>query len=135
MFTWSKDYATGIQEIDNQHKKLVSIGAKLEDMLNTGDSADYYDYILEILEELKDYSEYHFGYEEKRMEECKYKGLEQHRMEHLYFVKHINKLSMQDIDSHQIGIITQTLNFLAKWLFSHILNEDMKYVSCISGKD
>lgn len=132
MFTWSENYATGIREIDMQHKKLVSIGAKLEDMLNTGDSVDYYDYILETLEELKDYTEYHFSFEEKKMEECGYENFEQHRMEHLYFVKRIDRLSMQDIDSSQLGVITETLNFLAKWLFSHILNADMKYVSCIS---
>ncbi len=132
MFKWSENYATGIREIDMQHRKLVDIGAKLEDMLNTGDSVDYYDYILETLEELKDYTEYHFSYEEKKMEENGYEDLEQHRMEHLYFVKRIDRLSMQDIDSHQLGVITETLSFLAKWLFSHILNADMKYVSCIS---
>lgn len=134
MFSWNENYATGIQEIDKQHRKLISIGAKLEDMLSTGDSVDYYDYILETLDELKDYTEYHFGYEEKKMEECKYENFEQHRMEHMYFVKRINKLSMEDIDSHQLSVITQTLNFLAKWLFNHILNEDKKYVHCISGK-
>jgi hemerythrin len=133
VFTWSENYATGIREIDMQHKKLVDIGAKLEDMLNTGDSVDYYDYILETLEELKDYTEYHFSYEEKKMEEHGYEEFEAHRMEHLYFVKRISRLSMEDIDSHQLGVITETLNFLAKWLFSHILNADMKYVSCISG--
>jgi hemerythrin len=132
VFKWSENYATGIREIDMQHRKLVDIGAKLEDMLNTGDSVDYYDYILETLEELKDYTEYHFSYEEKKMEENGYEDLEQHRMEHLYFVKRIDRLSMQDIDSHQLGVITETLSFLAKWLFSHILNADMKYVSCIS---
>ncbi len=134
MFTWSENYAIGIDEIDVQHKKLVDIGAKLEDMLSTGDSVDYYDYILETLDELKDYAEYHFSYEEKKMEEHGYEELEQHRMEHLFFVKRINRLSMQDIDSQQMGVITETLNFLAKWLFSHILNSDMKYVDAISGR-
>lgn len=134
MFKWSDSFETGITEIDKQHRKLVDIGAKLEDMLDTGDSVDYYDYILETLDELKDYAEYHFSYEEKKMEECGYKELDQHRMEHLFFVKRINKLSMQDIDSQQLGVITEALNFLAKWLFSHILNEDMKYVSSFKGR-
>ncbi len=132
MFKWSENYATGIREIDMQHRKLVEIGAKLEDMLSTGDSVDYYDYIIETLEELKDYTEYHFSYEEKKMEEVGYQDLEEHRMEHLFFVKRISRLSMQDIDSSQLGVITETLNFLAKWLFSHILNADMKYIGSIS---
>ena len=33
MFKWSENYKTGIERIDEQHKKLIEIGAKLEDML------------------------------------------------------------------------------------------------------
>jgi len=130
MFKWSENYETGIEEIDEQHRKLISIGAKLEDMLYAGDSFDYYDYIIETINELKDYTEYHFGFEEKRMREYGYEDFEEHRAEHLYFIKRINKLSLLDIDSHQTHIIRETLEFLAKWLFSHILKTDMKYVDC-----
>ncbi|NLM09587.1 MAG: hemerythrin family protein [Clostridiaceae bacterium] len=128
MFKWSENYKTGIERIDEQHKKLIEIGAKLEDMLYAGDSLDYYDYILETINELKDYTDYHFNYEEKRMRDSGYPDLEEHRMEHLYFVKRIDKLAMQDIDSQQISVISEALDFLARWLFSHILNSDMKYV-------
>lgn len=128
MFKWSENYITGIEKIDDQHKKLIEIGAKLEDMLYAGDSVDYYDYILETINDLKDYTEYHFNYEESRMQECDYPDLDEHRLEHLYFVKRINKLAVQDIDSQQISVISETLNFLARWLFSHILKSDMKYV-------
>jgi len=130
MFKWSENYETGIREIDEQHRKLVSIGAKIEDMLYTGDSLDYYDYIIETINELKDYTEYHFGFEEKKMQEYGFEEFEQHRTEHLYFIKRINRLSLQDIDNHQTHIIQETLEFLAKWLFSHILKSDMKYVDC-----
>ncbi|NLX77802.1 MAG: hemerythrin family protein [Clostridiaceae bacterium] len=133
MFRWSENYKTGIDTIDEQHKKLVDIGAKLEDMLYAGDSLDYYDYILETINELKDYADYHFSYEERKMRESDYPGLEEHRMEHLYFVKRIDKLAMQDIDSQQIGVISEALDFLARWLFSHILNSDMKYVDHLKG--
>ena len=131
MFSWRENYETGINEIDDQHKKLVSIGRKLEDMLYAGYSIDYYDYIIETINELKDYTEYHFSYEEKRMEECGYDSIETHRMEHLYFIKRIDRLLVQDIDSHQLSIIQETLTFLSKWLFGHILKEDMKYVDCL----
>lgn len=131
MFKWNKNFETGIQEIDEQHMKLVEIGAKLEDMLCAGYSVDYYDYIIETINDLKDYAEYHFSYEEKRMEECGYAQLEEHRIEHLYFVKRIDRLSVQDIDSQQISIIQEALSFLSRWLFGHILKEDMKYVDCM----
>ena len=62
------------------------------------------------------------------MRDSGYPDLEEHRMEHLYFVKRIDKLAMQDIDSQQISVISEALDFLARWLFSHILNSDMKYV-------
>jgi len=128
MFKWSENYKTGIEIIDEQHKKLIEIGAKLEDMLYAGDSLDYYDYIMETINELKDYTDYHFSYEEKQMRERNYPDLDEHRAEHLYFIKRIDKIAMQDIDSQQISVISEALDFLARWLFSHILNSDMKYV-------
>lgn len=134
MFKWNESYRTGIEKIDEQHRKLIDIGAKLEDMLYAGDSLDYYDYIMETINELKDYADYHFSFEEKLMREFDYPELEEHRMEHLYFIKRIDKIAMQDIDSQQISVISETLNFLAKWLFSHILDSDMKYADFIKRK-
>ena len=131
MFNWSENYETGINEIDDQHRRLVTIGAKLEDMLYAGHSIDYYDYIIETINELRDYTEYHFSYEEKKMEESGYDRFELHRMEHLYFIKRIDKLSLLDIDSQQISVIQEALAFLSKWLFGHILKEDMMYVDCL----
>jgi len=134
MFKWSENYRTGIEAVDEQHRKLIEIGAKLEDMLYAGDSLDYYDYIMETINELKDYADYHFTTEEKLMREHNYPELEEHRMEHIYFIKRIDKLAMQDIDSQQIGVISETLDFLARWLFSHILNSDMKYADYLKTK-
>ncbi|MDD4295603.1 MAG: bacteriohemerythrin [Ruminiclostridium sp.] len=131
MFNWSENYETGINEIDEQHRRLVTIGAKLEDMLYAGHSNDYYDYIIETINELRDYTEYHFSFEERKMEEVGYDRFELHRMEHLYFIKRIDKLSLLDIDSQQISVIQEALAFLSKWLFGHILKEDMMYVDCL----
>ena len=123
MFSWSwkDDYSIGIKTIDEQHKKLIEIAGKLEDMLHTGESLDYYDYIIEAINELKEYTEYHFRYEEEKLKEFNYPELEEHRIQHLYFVNRIGKLAMKDIDNDQLEVISETLDFLARWFFSHIL--------------
>ncbi|HZK27607.1 MAG TPA: bacteriohemerythrin [Thermoclostridium sp.] len=133
MFSWSwnDSYSIGIQTIDEQHKQLIKIAGKLQDMLQAGDSVDYYDYIIEAINELKDYTKYHFGYEEEKLKEFNYPDYEDHRMQHLYFVDKIDKISMQDIDNQQLDVISDTLDFLAKWFFSHILNIDTKYVDYV----
>ena len=94
MFSWSwkDDYSIGIKTIDEQHKKLIEIAGKLEDMLHTGESLDYYDYIIEAINELKEYTEYHFRYEEEKLKEFNYPELEEHRIQHLYFVNRIGNL-------------------------------------------
>ena len=91
MFSWSwnDSYSIGIQTIDEQHKQLIKIAGKLQDMLQAGDSVDYYDYIIEAINELKDYTKYHFGYEEEKLKEFNYPDYEDHRMQHLYFVDKI----------------------------------------------
>ena len=67
-FEWKDEYRTGIEVIDKQHKHLMEIGARIFDLANADDGYDRYDDIMEVLNELRDYTIYHFGYEEKLME-------------------------------------------------------------------
>lgn len=126
-FKWKEEYRTGIETIDNQHKHLLEIGSKIYDLADADDGLDHYDEIMEILAELKDYTVYHFGYEEKLMEQFGYENYEPHKFQHFFVMKKISKFESEDIDNKQKETILNLVQFIFDWITNHILKEDMMY--------
>lgn len=59
------EYMTGVQMIDDEHKKLFEIGERAYQLLKNHFAIDKYDKIISIVDELKNYTELHFNDEEK----------------------------------------------------------------------
>ena len=62
--TWTLDLDTGFADIDDQHKVLVDKINKFYDVYQTGNVVD----IKIALQELLDYTVFHFDHEEKMLE-------------------------------------------------------------------
>jgi len=133
-FKWKDEYNVGIAEIDKQHQKLFEIGARIYDLALLDDGIDHYDEIVGILEELKEYAQYHFQYEEKLMDQHAYDAFETHKMEHYFFTKKLQRTNLDEIDDAQDEAISNLLNFVADWITSHILNTDRQYVGLFKEK-
>ncbi len=127
MFMWKEGYTSGISEIDRQHKKLFEIGSRIYDIASLDDGLDHYDEIKAIMNELVDYTEYHFNYEEELMQKYGYGGYDEQKIEHTFFVKKLKKLCEIDIDENQRNSIMSLISFTADWIASHILKSDAKY--------
>lgn len=67
MVQWSEEYVIGIEKIDEQHKRLFEIANEAYKLLKDQFLIDKYDRIVAIIKELKDYTKYHFQYEEEYM--------------------------------------------------------------------
>ncbi|MDP4183480.1 MAG: hemerythrin family protein [Bacillota bacterium] len=130
VFEWKDNYSVSIEEIDLQHKKLFEIGQKVYDAIADMGNSDRYDDIVAITDELNEYVEYHFDYEEKLMEKIGYDKLEIHKIEHRFFVKKLHKIKDGDIESFQKGTLLKLIDFVASWIVNHILIEDMAYKKC-----
>jgi len=133
-FEWKDSYSVNIAEIDKQHKKLFKIGESICDLAMANDAYDHYDEIIEILQELKDYTAYHFNYEEKLMEKIGYENLETHKIEHNFIIKKLNKVESKDIDMSQKDTLIELLAFVSDWISGHILKTDMKYKDSANSK-
>ena len=127
VFKWKDSFCINIEEIDKQHKKLFEIGARVYDVLSLDDGYDHYDQIIEIINELKDYTVYHFNYEEELMKKYGYEGLEEQHFQHVFFIKKLERIANKDIDVHQKDSTVEIMEFLADWISSHILKSDIKY--------
>ncbi|MBT4863320.1 MAG: bacteriohemerythrin, partial [Gammaproteobacteria bacterium] len=82
---WTRDLDTGIQVIDNQHKRIVEYINKLDDAGVTSDKEQ----ISGVLTELVDYTLSHFTFEESLMEEAGYPFVRGHKRVHQLFVKRV----------------------------------------------
>lgn len=124
MVQWSEEYAIGIEKIDEQHKKLFEIANKAYELLKNPFFTDKYDKIVVIIKELKDYTKYHFDYEEKYMQSIGYKKYFSQKVAHNECVEKINKFDLKHIDNNQDEAILNLLEFIVSWISSHIKEED-----------
>lgn len=126
-FAFTDNYKTGIELIDNEHRRLFEIIAEVNTLIHEELLYDKYDEIMRLLGELKDYTEFHFEDEEAYMEQIKYPGLDIQHRAHSAFVERlvgINLAELDDMDDHQQDYLTELLSFLQNWLINHILKSD-----------
>lgn len=122
---WKDSYCIKISEIDEQHRKLFDILNQLYDSFlngNTGSDIDL------ILDELEDYTIYHFEEEEKLFAKFNYSQTEEHVNQHESFISKIDEFK-EKINSKNSKVHLELINFLRDWIIKHILFSDKLYVN------
>jgi len=123
LMQWQANYSVNVPEIDVHHKHLFSLLNQLNVAMSAGNGNDM---LSQILEELIDYTKYHFRAEENLMLEMRYPGLAQHIREHNHMLDRISKFE-KDFSSGKAVVSVRLLHFLRDWLYKHILVTDKKY--------
>ncbi len=121
---FTAEFETGIPMIDEEHKTLFDIIGKIYKAIEVELVHDKFDLILDILDELKEYTRVHFADEEKYMKEIGYEGLAQQAILHEKFIETLNDVNLDHVDDNQEEYLYEVLNFLQNWLVSHILKVD-----------
>lgn len=127
MIIWKKEYEVGIEVVDSQHRKLFEIAGRAFDLLKNEYITDKYDAMVEILQELKDYAEFHFATEEQYLEEIGYRKLFSHKMEHQSFIREIHGIDLEELDLNQEDHMLSILQFIVDWIDRHILEKDRQF--------
>ena len=117
-------FKTGIPMIDEEHKTLFDIIGKIYKAISAELVHDKFDLILDILDELKEYTSVHFADEENYMKEIGYAGLAQQVILHEKFIETLNEVNLDQVDDNQQEYLYEVLNFLQNWLINHILKVD-----------
>ncbi len=129
IFPWNDNFDTGIHIIDQQHQQLVILLNKLATHLAFID--DNFELDL-IITELSNYILYHFDTEESIWTHyLKDDSLEiEHLANHADFILKVEELkAIKECVSTNV-IVEDTLDFLTRWLVSHILQSD-RYLAFI----
>lgn len=124
MYEMKEEYKIGVELIDEQHKKLFELADKAYMLLKDDFALDKYDKIVHIIEELKEYTIFHFKSEEEYMQSINYKRLFSQKVEHAEFIKKIEAIDLRHLDENQDEGLVKILNFLNDWLTEHILKTD-----------
>ncbi len=140
-FSFSAKYKTGIELIDNEHKHLFDIIGEVNALITNELLHDKYDEIVHLLDELRDYTKFHFSDEEEYMKRIHFPGLEAQKRAHNAFVDKLMDIdfkTLEEIDDNQQGYLLELVDFLAEWLINHILKMDTQIgsyeASLMAGK-
>ncbi len=125
---WREEYATGIEDIDNDHITLFTFVNELHDQVSK--QADR-ETVADTLEGLVNYVNEHFVREENFMAHAGYYDLAEHAESHRRLSARVFSLKEaydQNPDDFDTGAL---LEFLKGWLTGHILYTDMDYVPVV----
>ncbi len=120
---WTNDLSTGIDVIDNQHKRIVDYINQLGDSIRHRNRNS----VGSVLDELVDYTLSHFTFEESLQEEAGYKFAKPHKAVHEVFVKRVVKYQERHTAGEDVAL--QLHAMLSTWLIHHIKRDDMAYVA------
>ena len=127
---WTDSLSVGIDTIDEEHKKLLS-------MINQLQTAAHYktdeSLVESTLNDLIDYTKYHFSREEELMKRNNYPDYDAHKKMHEEMVKQVS----QFIDEYRVDktrTIENVILYLKTWLINHIKGSDQNYAPYIKDK-
>ena len=128
-FAFTEKYKTGIEMVDEQHRRLFEIIKETDDLIHEQFLYDKYDQIMHLLSQLREYTASHFQDEEALMARIGYPGLEAQKRAHSAFIEKLVEIDLSeldDIDDNQQAYLLELIQFLLSWLSNHILGADKK---------
>lgn len=131
LFNWDeKKYSVGVKEMDQHHQQLMDIINRIEQASQTPVDRDRN---FRLMNELVNYTLFHFAAEEKLMEQAKYPEIALHKVIHKDL---ITKVTQHKADFEKGGGVfsAQLMEFLQMWLNGHIMGVDTRYAKHIHPK-
>lgn len=121
---FDESLVTGNEMIDTQHKELIS---KIDSLLKSccEDRSNKLGAI-KMLDYLSDYTDFHFGEEEKLQESIGYPGLQEHKEKHQELRQVVAELTemLQEEEGPSDAFVEQVNVNVKNWLFGHIKTFD-----------
>lgn len=130
IFPWNKNFESGIEVIDTQHKQLVKLLNVLVSHLAFQSEAPE---ITKVFDELKAYTAYHFSTEEKIWHEHFRNDSweELHQKGHADFIAKVLEIKGGELHKNPDVVIEEIVSFLTHWLAMHIIESDKRMAKVV----
>ncbi len=116
---WRPEYSVGREDIDEQHKRLISTIAGLKTALDNDAQVE----VDHLLNALAQYTVYHFNYEEELFRTHGYPQSDTHVMSHKCFVDRV-LLHREELEQGLPVDLDRLSIYLQSWIVDHIMRED-----------
>lgn len=122
IFPWNDNFKTGIDEIDEQHKKLIELLNNLANILTQEETIEIENAFLELAQ----YAQYHFKSEEAIWKKHLKNNdlLISHEKSHESFLPKV--IEIKNKNDNLQDTIEEIVLFLIRWLAFHIIDEDKR---------
>ena len=123
MYQFTEDCLIGVDQIDNEHRRLFELVNEVANLLMRNDvnRSD----VNTIMMELDEYAVLHFRHEEEYMMQINDPELPRQKEMHQAFVNKLREIKLGDIESgDDKETLKNIVEFTARWLFTHILSSD-----------
>jgi hemerythrin len=129
---WSDGLSVGVELVDNQHKELLS---KMNDISHAIEHNHSAEAISKTLDFMMEYTDFHFGTEEKHMEVIRYPRIEYHKKMHEEFVDTLKRMTDDFLEDGATQELAESVNvFLFNWLVKHIKGVDGAFGNYLKEK-
>jgi hemerythrin len=115
---WKTEYATGIHNIDHQHKEIVDIITQYEKL--SEDKASWHE-VHPLMLRTREFMEFHFSVEESLMRLLPYPDYDAHRAEHRRELQHIADIERRMLRGNMHDSLAPLMRHC---LFGHIVAGD-----------
>lgn len=124
LFIWKEEYALNIPKIDEQHKQLVTL---INNLYKAFMNKTHIEAVGDVLLELKNYTEYHFRFEETLFSNINFPEKKEHLKTHEAFEAKIQSFHDEYLNNPK-SVTFRLISYLQSWLVDHIMVADRKYV-------
>jgi hemerythrin len=120
---WRDEYNVGVKEIDSQHKKFFNMIKNMSELyFKEAGCKDETAQLNRMLDELVNFTKFHFQSEEKLMEQYGYPRIQHQKKEHEMILSELNR-EVAAIRSAS-GSIAKLVYFLIQWFIKHTVYSD-----------
>jgi hemerythrin len=129
---WDDSLSVGVDLIDEQHKALIKRIHDVHEAVSTSMAGAS---IAKTLDFLIDYTEFHFGTEERHMAAHEYPGMDAHLKAHREFKTTLGNLGEDFREEGATASLAEAIDtLLFKWLLKHIQVVDQELGRFVNEK-
>jgi len=118
---WDETLSIQVDEVDEDHRRLVDLFNILNHAVAEGESAAY---VEAVMRELIACTVWHFSHEERLMLKYGYEGMAAHKAEHADLIASATALQEKLLKEGQ-SVSDTDIEYLEHWLTGHIFGADM----------
>ena len=128
-FQWTSNFSVDVDELDDDHKMLFELLDYLNKVIESKDASA----LPLIVDDLQQYTIYHFRHEEDMMKACHYQYMDNHVLVHRMLESKLDDYVKNSEFRENLEAAAQLLVFFEDWLKDHIAGMDKTYSSCIQA--